>query len=88
MDREIMREIYLRFYGEKTQEIISQDKRYPQIRAKIKDKEAELEHLLGNEKAAGWNIYDNLLSGYWDMLDLAAEIMYLRGAEDRDRILR
>lgn len=82
-----MKKFYKRFYDDAVFETIGETEKYNELREKRKNAENDLLKLIGGVETKEWEAIEKLLTIHHDYVNLVALEMYLKGAEDRDKML-
>jgi hypothetical protein len=87
MDRDFMSDYYDRMY-EGTGLLIPQSEEYRQLRKEYGKVEKQLLEKLGGITSDVWKLHERLIMLAYYTSDIVAKDAYLKGAEDRERMLR
>jgi hypothetical protein len=87
MDRDFMSDYYDRIY-EGTGLLIPQSDEYKQLRKEYGKVEKQLLEILDGTTSDVWKLHERLIMLVYYTSDIAEKEAYLKGAEDRERMLR
>ena len=87
MNIKFMSEFYERFYDDPVFVTIGQKEEYKEIKRRIKEGEEKLRKIIGEIESDTWELFEDIMTAQYEYVTLVAKEMYLKGAEDREKML-
>lgn len=87
MNKEFMSKFYDRFYEDPIFETVGKSEEMADIRKRHTEAEEKLKSIIGDVGTPAWRAYEAAMKVQYEYLDFIAKSMYLKGAEDRDKML-
>lgn len=88
MDRAFMEHYFDMAYDDVTGEIAGDDERYAELQALADEAIKTLASVVGESNSALWKQCENVINSLYSVQLHLAKLAYLRGAEDREKMLR
>lgn len=87
MNKAFMSEFYDRFYEDPIFETVGNKEELEDIQKRRTEAEENLKAIIGDVGTPAWRAYEAAMKVHYEYLDFVAKEMYLKGAEDRDKML-
>lgn len=87
MNKAFMSEFYDKFYEDPIFETVGGMEEFLQIRKKHQEAQEKLKEIIGNVGTPAWKAYEAAMAMQYEYVHLVAKAMYLKGAEDREKML-
>lgn len=87
MNLKFMSDFYERFYDDPVFETIGQTEEYKEIKRRIKEGEEKLRKVIGETGTDTWELFEDIMMSQYEYVTFVAKEMYLKGAEDREKML-
>ena len=87
MNKAFMSEFYDRFYEDPIFETVGNKEELEDIQKRRTEAEGNLKAIIGDVGTPAWRAYEAAMKVHYEYLDFVAKEMYLKGAEDRDKML-
>lgn len=87
MNKEFMSEFYDRFYEDCIFETVGESPKMEEMRKRRTEAESHLKSIIGEVGTPAWRAYEAAMKVHYEYLDFVVKSMYLKGAEDRDKML-
>ena len=88
MDRELMLRYFETEYENPMDEILGDDPEFKKINDRFFKKSEELCQLVGGVNSPVWDLFEEVMDEYHKIELILAKAMYLKGAEDREKMLK
>ena len=89
MDRDFMLQYYKKVYGPDPLWVLTHDEEeFKDLQERYKEAQEILCKLVGGIGSETWHAVEHMLSFRYETEDLVARLGYMKGAEDRERMLR
>ena len=87
MNKAFMSDFYDRYYEDPVFETIGENEKFLDIRKRHSEAQEKLKAIIGDVGTPAWKAYEAATKVQYEYVDLVAKSMYLKGAEDRDKML-
>lgn len=87
MNKAFMSDFYDRFYTDPIYETIGKKKEFLEIRKKHQEAQEKLKEIIGDVGTPAWCAYEKAMAVQYEYVNFVAKSMYLKGAEDREKML-
>lgn len=88
MDRELMLRYFETEYENPMDEIVGDDPEFKEINHRFFEKSEELCQLVGGANSLVWDLFEEVMDEYHRIELILSKAMYLKGAEDREKMLK
>lgn len=88
MDRELMLRYFETKYENPMDEIVGDDPEFKKINGCFFKKSKELCKLVGGANSPVWDLFEEVMDEYHKIELILSKAMYLKGAEDREKMLK
>lgn len=88
MDKELMLQHFETTYEDPIGEIIGDDPEFKRINDLFFKKSEELCQLVGGVNSPVWDLFEEVMDEYHKIELILSKAMYLKGAEDREKMLK
>lgn len=88
MDRELMLRYFETEYENPMDEIVGDDPEFKKINDYFFKKSEELCQLVGGANSPVWDLFEEVMDEYHKIELILSKAMYLKGAEDREKMLK
>lgn len=88
MDRELMLRYFETEYENPMDEIVGDDPEFKKINDRFFKKSEELCQLVGGANSPVWDLFEEVMDEYHKIELILSKAMYLKGAEDREKMLK
>lgn len=87
MNKKFMSKFYDRYYEDPIYETVGETEELAELRRRRTEAEENLQAIIGEVGTPAWRAYEAAMKVHYEYLDFVAKSMYLKGAEDRDKML-
>lgn len=88
MDKELMLRYFETTYEDPVGEILGDDPEYKSVSKQFFAKSDELRQLAGGINSPIWALFEEAMDEYHQIELIISKAMYLKGAEDREKMLK
>lgn len=87
MNQAFMSDFYDKFYEDPIFETVGKMEKFLQIRKKHQEAQEKLKAIIGDVGTPAWKAYEATMAIQYEYVNYVAKSMYLKGAEDREKML-